>query len=179
MVNYKSHHAIEVFQSLPKKHLNTGFVLTSLGRCHMDLGSNKDAEKFFSEAYKKEPYRLEGIEYYSSCLWSLQKHSELSELALSSIEKNPFASEAWIAIGNCYSLQREHDTALQFFNRAIQLSQNMAYAHTLCGHEYIYKDDFQKAKKCYEVALVIDPKNFNAWWGMGNVYHKQEKYDRA
>jgi anaphase-promoting complex subunit 3 len=55
----------------------------------------------------------------------------------------------------------------------------MAYAHCLCGHEYIYKDDFQKAKKCYEIALVIDPKNFNAWWGMGNVYHKQEKYDRA
>lgn len=120
MINYKSHQAIETFQSLPKKHYTTGFVLTSLGRCHMDLGLNKEAEKFFSEAHKKEPYRLEGMEYYSSCLWSLQKHSELSELALSCIEKNPFASEAWIAIGNCYSLQREHDTALNFFNRAIQ-----------------------------------------------------------
>ena len=179
MINYKSEEAIELYQSLPKKHYKTGLILSNLGRCYMDLGLNKEAEKYFSDSYKLEPYRLEGIEFYSSCLWSLQKHAELSDVALSSIEKNPFAPEAWVAIGNCYSQQREHDTALQFFNRAIQLNQNMAYAHCQCGHEYIYKDDFQKAKKCYEIAQVIDPKHFNAWWGMGNVYHKQEKYDRA
>lgn len=40
------------------------------------------------------------------------------------------------AIGNCYSLQKDHETALKNFQRAVQLDSRFAYAHTLCGHEY-------------------------------------------
>ena len=40
------------------------------------------------------------------------------------------------AMGNCYSLQKDHETALKNFQRAVQLNPRFAYAHTLCGHEY-------------------------------------------
>ena len=39
-------------------------------------------------------------------------------------------------MGNCYSLQKDHETALKNFQRAVQLNSRFAYAHTLCGHEY-------------------------------------------
>lgn len=39
-------------------------------------------------------------------------------------------------MGNCYSLQKDHETALKNFQRAVQLNPRFAYAHTLCGHEY-------------------------------------------
>ena len=53
-----------------------------------------------------------------------------------------FAPETWVVVGNCFSMQKEHENALKFFNRAIQLNPNNAYAHTLCGHEYVYNEDF-------------------------------------
>jgi anaphase-promoting complex subunit 3 len=52
-------------------------------------------------------------------------------------------------IGNCYSLQKEHDTALKYFTNAVKLDQNFAYAHTLSGYEYIANEDSEKAKKCF------------------------------
>ena len=41
-------------------------------------------------------------------------------------------------MGNCYSLQKDHETALKNFQRAVQLNPRFAYAHTLCGHEYAF-----------------------------------------
>ena len=32
-----------------------------------------------------------------------------------------FVFQAWCATGNCFSLQKEHDTAIKFFQRAIQV----------------------------------------------------------
>lgn len=179
MVRFNCRKAIEGFKLLPKKHLNSGWTLVNIGHCYMDLGENEKAEEMFSEAFKLEPYRVKGVEYYSSCLWQLRKQTELCKLAFEVIEYNPFSPEAWIALGNCFSLQRDHDTALSYFHRAIQLEPRFSYAYCLKGHEYIYCDQFVKAKSCYEMALKTDQNNFHAWWGLGNVSLKQEKYDRA
>lgn len=40
-------------------------------------------------------------------------------------------------MGNCFSLQKDHEAALKYFQRALQLDQYFTYAHTLCGHEYV------------------------------------------
>ena len=73
----------------------------------------------FEKLKKLEPYRLEGMEYYSTCLWHLKKQVDLCYLSNHVLEKSLFAPETWCVVGNCYSLQMEHETALKFFNRAI------------------------------------------------------------
>ena len=40
-------------------------------------------------------------------------------------------------------------------------------------------EDFEQAKKCYEEALKADERHYNAWWGLGNIAQKQEKYGDA
>jgi anaphase-promoting complex subunit 3 len=145
----------------------------------MEIVKYQDAVQYYEQAYKLEPYRIEGIEYYSSCLWHLKKTVELTNLAHQSLQKTLYAPEAWIAVGNCFSLQKEHEQALKFFTRAIQLSPNNPYALSLCGHEYVYNEDFPKAKKMFENALSFDVRHYNAWWGLGNISYKQEKYDKA
>lgn len=176
---YLCQQAIDLFLKLPSNQLNTGWVLTNIGRCYMECIKYQEAEKFFAEAFKIEPYRLEGVEYYSSCLWHLKKQIELCVLAHDALDKSRFSPEAWIAVGNCFSLQKEHENALKFFNRAIQLNPHNAYAHSLCGHEYVYNEDFQNARKYFEISLNYDIRHYNAWWGLGNICFKQEKYEKA
>lgn len=43
----------------------------------------------------------------------------------------------------------------------------------------IYKQDFGKAKKYYDQAITLDPQQYNALWGLGNIHYKTEKYDDA
>lgn len=80
-----------------------------------------------------------------------------------------FAGAVWgvrmrrVVMGNCFSLQKEHETAQKFFSRALQLDQNLAYAHTLCGHEYFANEDFEKGLACFQDAIKIDPRHYNAW----------------
>ena len=60
--------------------------------------------------------------------------------------------EAWCA-GNCLSLQKEHDAAIRCFHRAIAVAPRFAYAYTLCGHEYVANEAFEKAVAMYRHAM--------------------------
>lgn len=79
------------------------------------------AAKVFEELRRIEAYHIDGLDCYSSVLWHLHKEVELSLLAqeLTSLDKT--SAQGWFATGNCFSLQKEHDVAIKFFQRAIQV----------------------------------------------------------
>lgn len=58
---------------------------------------------------------------------------------------------------------QEHENALRFFQRALQVAPGFTYAYTLAGHEYAAADDFEKALTCYQHAVRLDPRHYNAW----------------
>jgi len=70
----------------------------------------------------KEPYRLEGLEWLSTALWHLQQEIDLSALASDLMTTDRQHPSTWIAAGNCFSLHKEHETAIKFFERAIQVT---------------------------------------------------------
>ena len=76
-------------------------------------------------------------------------------------------------MGNCFSGFKQHDLALKFFGRAIQLNQYSSVAYSLCAHEHVYNEDFVKARKMFEKALSYDLIHYSAWWGLGNIAYKQ------
>jgi len=55
-----------------------------------------------------------------------------------------------IVVGNCFALQKEHETAQKYFMQASKLDPSFAYAHTLQGHEYVANEDYEKARKCFQ-----------------------------
>jgi tetratricopeptide (TPR) repeat protein len=95
------------------------------------------------------------------------------------VELDKFAPETWCVVGNCFSLQKEHDVALRFFQRALQLDPSYTYAHTLCGHELVNNEDLEKASSSFRLAIMNDERHYNAWYGLGSVYCRQEKYALA
>jgi len=176
---YKCSEAIKLIKQLPKNQYNTGWTLTQLGRALFESLRYTEAEKAYREALNVDPCRLEGVEYYSTCLWHLKKHVDLCTLSNQVLKISLFSAEAWCAVGNFFSLQKEHETALKYFKRAIQLNPHCAYAYTLSGHEYAANEDFDNARKCYQKAISCDERHYNAFWGMGNICLRQEKYDQA
>lgn len=78
-----------------------------------------EAQKMYEEMLKLEPYRLEGLEYYSTCLWHLKKQVDLTYISNYALERSLLAPETWCILGNCHSLQKEHEQALKSFARAI------------------------------------------------------------
>ena len=60
-----------------------------------------------------------------------------------------------------------------------QVDPNFAYAYTLLGHEYVSIEELDKALSCYRSAVRVDPRHYNAWYGIGLTYYKQERYQLA
>ncbi|XP_010913871.1 cell division cycle protein 27 homolog B isoform X1 [Elaeis guineensis] len=176
---YRSQEALEVYLRLSQHQFNTGWVLSQVGKAHFELVDYFEADRFFDLARRVSPYTLEGMDIYSTVLYHLEEEMKLSYLAQELISVDRLSPQAWCAMGNCYSLQKDHETAVKNFQRAVHVDSRFAYAHTLCGHEYVALEDFENGIKCYQSALQVDERHYNAWYGLGVVYLRQEKFEFA
>ena len=57
------------------------FVLLNMGKWYTEFSEHKNAYDYFKRAFEIDKSRIEGCEYYSSCLWHLKKLKELANLA--------------------------------------------------------------------------------------------------
>ncbi|XP_047265496.1 cell division cycle protein 27 homolog B isoform X4 [Capsicum annuum] len=174
---YRCQDALDAYNKLPHKHYHTGWVLSQIGRAYFEMVDYLEADHAFGLARLASPYSLEGMDVYSTVLFHLKEDMKLSYLAQELVSTDRLAPQSWCAMGNCYSLQKDHETALKNFQRAVQVNPRFAYGHTLCGHEYIALEDFENAIKSYQSALRVDARHYNAWYGLGMIYLRQEKFE--
>lgn len=171
--------ALDVLHRLPPQQYYTGWVQHMLGKAFFEMADYPRAKKAFEDMQQVQPYRLAGLDLLSTALWHLKAEVDLCFLAQKVVEQDRQAPETWCVMGNCMSLQKEHETALKFFQRAIAVDPAFVYAYTLCGHEYVSNEDLDKAVACYRFALRLDERHYNAWYGLGTIYFRQEKYELA
>jgi anaphase-promoting complex subunit 3 len=159
---YDCRQCIIELQQLPHVHQQSSWVLSMIGRAHYERLEYAAAERAFKAVRTIEPYRLWDMEVYSTLLWHLQRNVQLSFLAQELLNIDPKSAQAWIAVGNLFSLQKERSQALTCFRRAAQMDPTCAYAYTLSGHESI-DEDLDKAINFFQSALRADPRHYNAW----------------
>ncbi|TEB36224.1 TPR-like protein [Coprinellus micaceus] len=175
---YDCRTCLKELERLPVCHQRSTSVLIMVGKVHYELQDYTSAERAFKGAREIEPYRLWDMEVYSTLLWHLQKNVELSYLAQELLNIDPQSAQAWIAIGNLFSLQKDRAQALTCFRRASQLDPSCAYAFTLSGHETI-DENLDRSINFFESALRVDARHYNAWYGLGTCYLRASKIRRA
>ncbi|XP_035821525.1 cell division cycle protein 27 homolog B isoform X5 [Zea mays] len=176
---FKCQEALEVYRKLPESQFNTGWVLCQVGKAYFELVDYLEADHYFELAHRLSPCTLDGMDIYSTVLYHLNEEMRLSYLAQELISIDRLSPQAWCAVGNCFALRKDHETALKNFQRSVQLDSRFAYAHTLCGHEYSALEDYENSIKFYRCALQVDERHYNAWYGLGVVYLRQEKFEFA
>ncbi|KAI0637185.1 protein prenylyltransferase [Trametes polyzona] len=174
MALYDCRLCLNELERLPPQQQRSASVMALVGKAHYELGQYPAAERAFEAVRILEPYRVSDMEFYSTLLWHLQKGIKLSFLAQEMLSIDPKSPQAWIAVGNCFSLQKEKTQALTCFRRAAQLDPMCAYAYTLSGHESI-DEDVNKAISFFQSALRADARHYNAWYGLGTCYMRMSK----
>jgi anaphase-promoting complex subunit 3 len=173
--------ALAALHALPPKHFMTGSAQHLVGRAHFEKAQYSAAKSALETMQKLDPYRMQGLELLSTCLWQLNQQVELCYLAqkVTAFTEGRTSPEAWCVVGNCLSLQKEHESALKTFQRALAVDPTFTYAYTLSGYEYVANEDFEKGVALFRQAIATNPRHFNAWYGLGSVYLRQEKYALA
>lgn len=170
---------VELAHNLPRCHFESGWVKHALGKAYFEMCEYKPAYIAFKDMVRLEPFRIEGIDILSTTLYHLRKDKDLSSLAQQVVDVDKMSPEAWCVVGNCFALQKETDTAIKFFERALQIDPSFTYAHTLCGHEMLSNEDLEKATTSYESALRYDGRHYNALFGLGTIAFRKENYKDA
>ncbi|CAF0843027.1 unnamed protein product [Adineta ricciae] len=176
---FECRQAIELFESISLKHLNTPWALLRLANCYYHLHDYQKSSLIYRELRTKYPYHIDGLEYYSTVLWHLKDDIALATLAHELTETDRKHPASWCASGNCLSLNHEYDKAIQAFKRAIQLAPESDYAYTLLGNEYSLIDELERAMACFRKAIQLNPRSYKAWNGVAMIYLKQEKFQSA
>lgn len=178
---YRCSQALHLAHNLPSKLRDSSYIRSLRGRAYLENGTYTPAQQEFEKIITSDPTCIQGVvEYYSTVLWHMKRDKELARLAIHVQKVYPISPSAWCAVGNCFSLQRDHDVAIKFFNKALATSpEPNAYPYTLLGHEYMMKEQFDDALTSYRQALVIDERHYNAIYGIGQVLLKQEKFGPA
>ncbi|KAJ2545560.1 anaphase-promoting complex subunit cdc27 [Coemansia sp. RSA 1822] len=198
MSSYRATQGLLAYSELPIEQQNSVWGLCMLGRICFEAGRYPEAAQAFGEAHRMAPYRVRDMDTYSTLLWHTKHEEALAQLAhkMVSVGRNT-SPEAWIAVANCFSLDGDHASALKSLARSIQLyksshcgttsvprndaggSGGLAYAHTLVGHENVALDELDRAQRAFRTAIRIDPRHYNAWYGLGMSYLRLGKPDLA
>lgn len=177
---YETKEAIQILENnIPSHQFLSSWVQSLIAVAHHEQREYDEAVKIFTGIHKREPFRLQYMEIYSTDLWHLQKDALLSALAQDLMQQSKGSAITWCVAGNCFSALKEHDTAIKFFNRAIQMDPDFPYSYTLLGHELVVTEELDKALSCYRKAILKDPRHYNAWFGIGTIYSKQERFQLA
>ena len=179
LCQYRCKDTIQLLQRLPISQQRTSWVLHQQGRALLEQGDFVSAQRCLEYMHSMDPGRMQGLELLSTVYWQLKKEVDLANLAQRTMDWDYESPQAHCVAGNCFSLQKDQETALVFFKRSLQLDPNFTYIHTLSGYEYMANEDFGKATSCFRKALQIDDRHYNAWYGLGMIYYRQEKYDLA
>ena len=177
--HYKCEEARKIYNMIPLAQRETPWVLSQIGRALVEQASYTDAEKTYARLRVIAPSRVDEMDWYSTCLWHLKKVPDLAFLAHEIVEIDRNSPQAWVVVGNLFSLQQDHDNAIKCFKRATQLDPNFTYAYTLQGHEYIENEEMEKALYAFRSALSIDNRHYTSWYGIGRVHECNGKYDHA
>ena len=170
---------IRLLSTLSFERAHSPFALQSLARAHFDLVDYPTALRYWQQLRTLHPHHVHTLDLYSTALWQCKRDTLLASLAHSLTPHHANQPSTAIVLGNTFSLQREHDTALRFFRRAVQLDPHYAYGWVLIGHECVVLEEWDRAVEAYRRAIGEDGRMYGGWYGLGQVYYQQEKWQAA
>ncbi|KAH0002771.1 TPR-like protein, partial [Aureobasidium melanogenum] len=176
---YQVSSAVDAFKALPSAHRESPWVLAQLGKAYYEASEYSAAELCFAKLLKLQPTRIEDMEVYSTVLWQLKKPVQLAFLAHNLRDLAFNSPQTWCAVGNAFSLSREHEQAIACFKRATQVDPEFSYAWTLMGHELLTNEEFDAALASFRKGVGSERRGFGAWYGLGKCYERMGKWDEA
>ncbi|CAF0757012.1 unnamed protein product [Didymodactylos carnosus] len=108
---YECRQAVDIFESITIKHLDTPYVLSNLALSLYHLHDYQKASLIYRQLRTKFPYHIDGLEYYSTVLWQLKDDVALATLAHELTEthrKHPAVSSKSERYGLIYIRRKKH-----------------------------------------------------------------------
>lgn len=127
----------EALKRLPE---NAG-IANDLGRLAYRLGHTDVAIRFFRYFLQHNPANMEAVNNLASALREESRYEESVDLLKAILTEHPDQSALWNVLGTVLAAQGDVDTAIVFFDQAVQLDPANAHALYNLGNMRSFKGD--------------------------------------
>jgi len=151
----------------------------------MSLGLCLIAGHYISEVVQLRRMRILLVCFLAAGVLSTTRNQVwLSERNLwqDAMSKNPHSPRPYNNLGKIYYERGEKERSIEFFRKSISLfkrSDKLTSPHFNLANVYMDFDRLQEAKEGYQSAIRLDPEHFAAYVGLGSVYSRTGRYDKA
>ena len=87
--------------------------------------------------------------------------------------------EGHLLMGLAYLNKQDYKSALPELSRAVELNPKLPSGHTLYGRALLGNGDQESATRQFSLALDVNPNDFEANLQMGNIRHREQRFDDA
>jgi len=87
--------------------------------------------------------------------------------------------EIYVQRANIYSKKDDHEAAVVLLLKAYDLATNGFEIQSMLGMEYLFMDDFKKAKECFMKCLDFDQHDYSALYNVVYCFEFLDDYDGA
>jgi protein O-mannosyl-transferase len=91
----------------------------------------------------------------------------------------PSFSEPWAQLGVIYYKKKDLDSAMYFYNKALEVAPFIATIHNNVGTLYFERKMYNEAIAAFAKATQLDPSYSEAWCNLGSAYGTLGQFDAA
>lgn len=113
-------------------------------------------------------------------IYVFEEKLELAEKLINELQSiEHFNEEIHIQKANILSKKGCHQEAVKELEIALEMTEDEADIYSMLGMEYLFVENFEQAKTCFEKCLGIDPEDFSALYNIVYCFEFLEKPDEA
>lgn len=148
------------------------------GKDAFDAHQYAEAATFFAEAAKEKP-QTDALLFEGKSLANIERYGEADEALRAYAAEHPDSSDTLYMLGFVLNRENKPADSLKAYTRAAQLSTPASDDLKVVAMDYVLLDDYPDAIRWMRQAVVFDPKNEQAWYGLGRCYYTQSEFREA
>lgn len=109
-----------------------------------------------------------------------ENHFEKAEEILDHLQRiDPRNEEIYVQRANIQSKRDNHQAAIEWLHKALELSGESQDLHSLLGMEYLFLDEYARARECFVRCLQLDPYDYASLYNAIYCYEYLDEQDGA
>ena len=173
--------AVKIFERVLKLSPGDTFLRISMAKCYRSMGQFDKAARVLDEGLRNAPDNTSLLCAKADLMLSVRKPLQAKELFRQVQQAHPENTEALLGLARISWMQGRPDEAIAKLEEVIKISPGTAgpTVHNQIGRIHLEAGRSQEARKAFQAALKIDPKNALAHSSLAGVLNAAGKRDEA
>jgi tetratricopeptide (TPR) repeat protein len=170
--------ASSLFSAIPSQLSTLSNIALTRGIDLYQNGSYEDAIKEFKRAVGLSPQSenaLKAYDFLATTYLQLEKAEDAIDTYTSSLELVPSDSDTHVKLANLYFGLNRYTEAETEYKMALRLDRNS----TADLYSLLATERYDDGEGIFNRIISLSPTDYYGYYGLGQVYSKQGKYDEA